>query len=443
MHPLERRVRGGASKSIAHSVSDRAYVHQHMWCLCMPASAASTPPHPATPWTQRQLDQCATFLQTVAQPYRLMACSGCRPSLRTTQARMARCHGPLPASRLAAPLCRWSATACASSTTSVPARAAPCPQSSSCRCAHVCGHAVRVPGHAAGHSMLPAAPAAARVGRRTPPPPPVRCTAFTSQAGYAVVFLTRTGSIQPFTQDLPLTDTVPLLQSMLHIDSSNCADAGSGDAPSGGGIACTLREPAAGRVARILHQVSLVERSKLLLTVPFTTIFEYLQVRVGRVGRTAGACARGCLTRARVSTASSPALPPCQRPAAPSLMPRNAPLHCASRARTRMHTHTHTHARTHAHTHARTHARTHTHTHTHTVAACAGRGGRPARPRRGLLPGRRCVRLLPAVDAAGEHSARWLARLCRPRPRTRGVLAGARVVRGLGSACAPPQLLRH
>jgi hypothetical protein len=236
---------------------------------------------------------------------------------------------------------------------------------------------------------------------------------------------------------------VPLLQSMLHIDSSNCADAGSGDAPSGGGIACTLREPAAGRVARILHQVSLVERSKLLLTVPFTTIFEYLQVRVGRVGRTAGACARGCLTRARVSTASSPALPPCQRPAAPSLMPRNAPLHCASRALSRKHTHTHTHARTHAHTHARTHARTHTHTHTHTVAACAGRGGRPARPRRGLLPGRRCVRLLPAVDAAGEHSARWLARLCRPRPRTRGVLAGARVVRGLGSACAPPQLLRH
>ncbi|KAI8468322.1 MAG: DNA/pantothenate metabolism flavoprotein [Monoraphidium minutum] len=51
------------------------------------------------------------------------------------------------------------------------------------------------------------------------------------EAGYAVIFLTRTGSVQPWTLDLPRQDTVALLQ----------------------------------------------ERQRLLLTIQFTTIFEYLQ----------------------------------------------------------------------------------------------------------------------------------------------------------------------
>jgi hypothetical protein len=91
------------------------------------------------------------------------------------------------------------------------------------------------------------------------------------QAGYAVVFLTRTGSIQPFTQDLPLTETVPLLQSLLTSQGS-CTDAGSQRSYS-------LQEPAAGRVAGVLQKVEEVQQSQQLLTVPFTTIFEYLQVR--------------------------------------------------------------------------------------------------------------------------------------------------------------------
>eukprot|EP00882_Tetradesmus_deserticola_P008270 GHRQ01008720.1.p1 GENE.GHRQ01008720.1~~GHRQ01008720.1.p1 ORF type:complete len:139 (+),score=38.55 GHRQ01008720.1:368-784(+) len=41
------------------------------------------------------------------------------------------------------------------------------------------------------------------------------------KAGYAVIFLTRTGSIQPFTQDLPLTETVPLLQSLIGLNNSS------------------------------------------------------------------------------------------------------------------------------------------------------------------------------------------------------------------------------
>jgi len=89
------------------------------------------------------------------------------------------------------------------------------------------------------------------------------------QAGYAVIFLTRTGSIQPFTQDLPLTDTVPLLQSLLTVNK------GSSSAET----TYSLQEPAAGRVAGILKKVEEIQQSQLLLTIPFITIFEYLQAR--------------------------------------------------------------------------------------------------------------------------------------------------------------------
>ncbi|WIA37406.1 hypothetical protein OEZ86_014331 [Tetradesmus obliquus] len=86
------------------------------------------------------------------------------------------------------------------------------------------------------------------------------------KAGYAVIFLTRTGSIQPFTQDLPLTETVPLLQSLLSLNSSSSSSS-----------SYSLQEPAAGRVAAILQKVQEVQHSHKLLTLPFTTIFEYLQ----------------------------------------------------------------------------------------------------------------------------------------------------------------------
>lgn len=97
------------------------------------------------------------------------------------------------------------------------------------------------------------------------------------QAGYAVVFLTRTGSIQPFTQDLPLTESVPLLQSLIDLG-------GSKSSSSAEGISCSLRAPAAERVAAILRKVQDVQQSHLLLTIPFTTIFEYLQVRAAIAG---------------------------------------------------------------------------------------------------------------------------------------------------------------
>jgi phosphopantothenate-cysteine ligase len=92
------------------------------------------------------------------------------------------------------------------------------------------------------------------------------CVVCFLQAGYAVIFLTRTGSIQPFTQDLPLTETVPLLQSLISLDGSSSSSSYS------------LQEPAAERVAGILHKVQEVQQSHKLLTIPFTTIFEYLEV---------------------------------------------------------------------------------------------------------------------------------------------------------------------
>eukprot|EP00775_Hariotina_reticulata_P013340 gene13340-13468_t len=99
------------------------------------------------------------------------------------------------------------------------------------------------------------------------------------QAGYAVIFLTRTGSIQPFTQDLPVTEMMPLLQSLVAVEGgsgSNDGIASTGEAVHSK-ASYRLQEPAAGRVAGILHKVAEVQRAQLLLSIPFTTIFEYLQ----------------------------------------------------------------------------------------------------------------------------------------------------------------------
>jgi len=100
------------------------------------------------------------------------------------------------------------------------------------------------------------------------------------QAGYAVIFLTRTGSIQPFTQDLPLTDMMPLLQSLVAVDGGHGSsdEHGSNDEAIHRKASYRLQEPAAGRVAGILQKVDEVQRAQLLLSIPFTTIFEYLQV---------------------------------------------------------------------------------------------------------------------------------------------------------------------
>jgi hypothetical protein len=86
------------------------------------------------------------------------------------------------------------------------------------------------------------------------------------QHDYAVVFLTRSGSIQPFTQSLPSSDLIRLLQQSL--DSSSGSDGG-----------LCVRESQRATLASLLHDVNKFQSEHRLLTIEFTTIFEYLTVR--------------------------------------------------------------------------------------------------------------------------------------------------------------------
>ena len=103
-----------------------------------------------------------------------------------------------------------------------------------------------------------------------------------AQAGYAVIFLSRTGSIQPYTQELPLSDTLPLLQSLLDVSPSQSQSqspvTGTDAVPQQQPLQYALREPTAGRVAHVLSTLAGVQAGRRLLELQFTTIFEYLQV---------------------------------------------------------------------------------------------------------------------------------------------------------------------
>jgi hypothetical protein len=89
-----------------------------------------------------------------------------------------------------------------------------------------------------------------------------------------VIFLTRTGSLQPWTLDLPRQETIPLLQEIL---TCSCEGGGGPDSVAVVGAH-------EGRVAALLRRVAAVQRQRLLLTIPFTTIFEYLQASWGLCG---------------------------------------------------------------------------------------------------------------------------------------------------------------
>jgi hypothetical protein len=78
-----------------------------------------------------------------------------------------------------------------------------------------------------------------------------------------VIFLTRKGSIQPFTQQLPAQELVPLLEAV--VDAADPAH------PS-------VRSSHAAAVGVTLQRVGEVRRQGALLTLSYTTIFEYLQV---------------------------------------------------------------------------------------------------------------------------------------------------------------------
>ena len=85
-----------------------------------------------------------------------------------------------------------------------------------------------------------------------------------SQAGYAVIFLTRKGSIQPFTQQLPAQELVPLLEAVVDTSCGSCSPT----------ISSSYRDV----ISSTLRRVAETKSRGTLMSLPYTTIFEYLQV---------------------------------------------------------------------------------------------------------------------------------------------------------------------
>lgn len=83
------------------------------------------------------------------------------------------------------------------------------------------------------------------------------------EAGYAVIFLTRSGSIQPFTKGLPSQELYQLLQNILVLDEEKQAP--------------VIQPEYTERVTNMLRVLRNVQQQGSLLTITFTTIFEYLQ----------------------------------------------------------------------------------------------------------------------------------------------------------------------
>ena len=84
------------------------------------------------------------------------------------------------------------------------------------------------------------------------------------QAGYAVIFLYRKGSIQPFTKGLPSAQLLDCLTEVLVETESN------------GGV--QVREEALDIMHTCLQKARDCNEQHLLLRIPYMTLFEYLQV---------------------------------------------------------------------------------------------------------------------------------------------------------------------
>ncbi|KXZ55045.1 hypothetical protein GPECTOR_3g204 [Gonium pectorale] len=121
------------------------------------------------------------------------------------------------------------------------------------------------------------------------------------QAGYAVIFLTRTGSLQPFAHLLPscdppeLVDRIACLSSGPASDpdceitscSSSQAHGSPGDEAAGTGAASAeavgVRPEHAAAVARVLRARRACREADTLLTIKYESIFEYLTPLGSRV----------------------------------------------------------------------------------------------------------------------------------------------------------------
>lgn len=103
------------------------------------------------------------------------------------------------------------------------------------------------------------------------------------QAGYAVIFLTRKFSIQPFSLDLASQDPLEACMHLFGCDAASASTCTSAAASGGGAGASPQVSPsidthsAAYRAAAAaVAAAASVRASGMLLTVPFTTLFEYM-----------------------------------------------------------------------------------------------------------------------------------------------------------------------
>ncbi|KAG2425384.1 hypothetical protein HXX76_013798 [Chlamydomonas incerta] len=97
------------------------------------------------------------------------------------------------------------------------------------------------------------------------------------EAGYAVIFLTRSGSLQPFSQMLPAADPPEIIDRVAMLQPPSAAAAAGSPGPAGAdGDSVVIRPEHMAAVARVLRARQACREQGTLLTIKYETIFEYL-----------------------------------------------------------------------------------------------------------------------------------------------------------------------
>lgn len=103
----------------------------------------------------------------------------------------------------------------------------------------------------------------------------MQCLLPCMQHGYAVIFLTRKGSIQPFTQSLPQIGLVQLLQATLDAGRHVNQHSSKEEPTPSTSPQLSAQEQA---IISTIKAASVAMQQNLLFSIEFETIFEYLEV---------------------------------------------------------------------------------------------------------------------------------------------------------------------
>lgn len=110
------------------------------------------------------------------------------------------------------------------------------------------------------------------------PPPPLRDALRCAQEGYAVIFLTRDGSQQPFSHLLPSSDPVQLVDRIAATGAAGRRPGGDHDDEAASEAGVHIRPERVESVLRLLNALQACRRDATLLTIPYKTVFEYIRV---------------------------------------------------------------------------------------------------------------------------------------------------------------------